>query len=94
MSAGRDLSGRVRRGLRRFVELHDEFFVSKWRSGLQREAHRQQDLLVTLVFLEALGVENPAGYYTLELYPELVESFHEWHRRQGMDRAPEAGFCC
>jgi hypothetical protein len=94
MSAGRDLPGRVRRALRRFAELHDEFFVSKWRSGLQREARRQQDLLLTLVFLESLGVENPATYYTLELYPELVAGFHDWHRRQGMEHAPEPGFCC
>ncbi|BBL80962.1 hypothetical protein RxyAA322_28160 [Rubrobacter xylanophilus] len=79
---------------RRMEELHDEFFVSKWRSGLQREAARQQDALMAMLFLEALGIPNPAGYYTLELYPEFVEEFHRWHQRMGMNRFPEPGFCC
>ena len=45
-------------------------------------------------FLEALGVPNPTSYYSLALYPEFVESFHQWHRRMGMETFPEAGFCC
>ena len=31
---------------RRVEELHDEYFVGRWRSGLQREAGRQQDALM------------------------------------------------
>lgn len=80
--------------LRRLDELNDEFFTSKWRSGLQREATRQQDALMAMLFMEALGVPNPANYYALELYPEFVESFHQWHRRMGIQTFPEAGFCC
>ena len=80
--------------LRRLDELNDEFFASKWRSGLQREATRQQDALMAMLFMEALGVPNPTSYYALELYPEFVESFHQWHRRMGIQTFPEAGFCC
>ncbi|HSK99895.1 MAG TPA: cory-CC-star protein [Rubrobacteraceae bacterium] len=80
--------------LRRLDELNDEFFTSKWRSGLQHEATRQQDALMAMLFMEALGVPNPTSYYALELYPEFVESFHQWHRRMGMQTFPEAGFCC
>ena len=40
-------------------ELNEEFLVSKWRSGLQKEANRQQDALMAMLFLEALGVPNP-----------------------------------
>ncbi|HUH08446.1 MAG TPA: cory-CC-star protein [Egibacteraceae bacterium] len=90
----RSVAARARHGLRRAVALHSELFVVPWRAGLQREANRQQDLLMTLMFLEALGVENPAAYYTMELYPELLASFHDWHRRQGMPRSPEPGMCC
>jgi hypothetical protein len=86
--------GRLRTLARRLSDLHDAYFMGRWRAGLQREARRQEDLLVTLVFLEALGVENPASYYTLELYPELVVAFHDWHRRAGMPQSPEPGFCC
>lgn len=86
--------GRWRAWYERLEELHREFFVAPWRSGLQREATRQQDLLLAMVFLEALGIENPAGYYTLDLYPEFVASFHEWHRRMGMETFGDAGVCC
>ncbi len=79
---------------RRIEELHDDYFVGRWRSGLQREASRQQDALMAMLFLETLGVPNPTSYYALELYPEFVESFHRWHRRMGVDTFPEAGFCC
>ncbi len=79
---------------RRIEAFHDELFTAPWRSALQREANRQQDALLAMLFLEALGVPNPASYYTLELYPEMVEAFHQWHRRMGLERFPEIGFCC
>jgi hypothetical protein len=79
---------------RRATDLHDALFMAPWRAGVRREARRQEDLLVALVFCEALGVENPAAYHTLELYPELVAAYHDWHRRQGLDQAPQPGVCC
>ena len=79
---------------RRFDEFHHEFFVGRWRSGLQREAGRQQDTLMAMLFLEALGIPNPTSYYALEFYPEFVEEFHRWHQRMGMNRFPEPGICC
>jgi hypothetical protein len=79
---------------RRFRDLHHELFMAPWRAGVEREARRQRDLLVTLVFIEALGVENPAAFHTMELYPELLEAYHDWHRRQGLERAAVPGACC
>jgi uncharacterized protein YciW len=79
---------------RRLNAFHDELFMAPWRAGVRREGRRQEDLLVALTFCEAFGVENPAAYYTLELYPELIASYHDWHRRQGMDTAPQPGVCC
>ena len=35
-----------------------------------------------------LGLPNPAAYYTLELQPLLLERFHQWHVRMGMERSP------
>ena len=46
------------------------------------------------VFAELMGVPNPASYYTLELQPVLLERFHEWHQRQGLDHSPLDGFRC
>ena len=73
---------------------HDAFFVGRWRAGLQREARRQEDAFLALLYLDSLGVESPVAYYTLELYPHVAESFHQWHRRLGMDRFPDPGVCC
>ena len=41
-----------------------------------------------LVFAEMMGLPNPAAYYTLELQPLLLERFHQWHVRMGMERSP------
>lgn len=92
--AERGALARLRAAWGRLAHYHDELFMAPWRAGLEREANRQRDLLTTMVFLEALGVENPASYHALELYPDLVVAYHEWHRRQGMDHAPEPGMCC
>ena len=44
---------------------------------------------------EALGIPNPASFYTLELLPIIYEDFHAWHRRMGMLRSPlEEIQCC
>ena len=48
-----------------------------------------------MVFSDALGVPNPATYYTVELLPVVYERFHEWHRRMGMERSPlDTMSCC
>jgi hypothetical protein len=88
------LSARVRAAYRRVESLHDDYFVGRWRAGFSREAARQSDVMLALLFLDALGVDNPAGYWTLELYPEVVERFHQWHRRMGVERFGDAGTCC
>lgn len=94
MSDARRWPGRALRGLRRAAAHYEEVFAVPYRSALEREARRQRDLMVTLLFLEALGVDNPASDVTVELYPELVEAYHDWHRREGWERAPEPGVCC
>ena len=43
---------------------------------------------------EMLGVPNPAAYYTAELLPVLYDSFHDWHRRMGMERSPLEDYRC
>ncbi len=85
---------RVRRTARAAAEVYDELYTAPVRAGLEREARRREDVLVTVLFLEALGVDNPASAITVELYPELLAAYHDWHRREGWERAPEAGMCC
>jgi hypothetical protein len=84
----------LRHAWQRLVGWHDQLFVAKWRSGLQREARRQEDAFLAMLYLSAFGIDDPASYFTLPVTPELVESFHRWHQSQGVDRFPDAGVCC
>lgn len=79
---------------RRIDAWHDAFFVQRWRAGVARERRSREDELVAVLFLESVGIENPATYYALEVYPELLESLHRWHRERGVDRFGSGVGCC
>jgi hypothetical protein len=83
---------KVREAWRRFNALYDEFFFSPYRSAVAREKRDQEELFLLLCFSDVLGIPNPVNYYTLELLPHLMERFHVWHQRQGMERSPLEGF--
>jgi hypothetical protein len=85
---------RARRRLRSAREIYEGVFIAPYRSEIHREYLRRRDLFLVLGFSDLLGVPNPLAFYTLELYPELIEQFHEWHVRMGMPEAPEGGFRC
>jgi hypothetical protein len=92
-SAGR-LWPLVRQKLRAAREIYEGLYIAPYRSEIHREYLRQRDLFLLVGFSDLLGVPNPAQLYVLELYPELIEAFHEWHQRMGMEHAPEGGFRC
>jgi hypothetical protein len=75
-------------------EIYEGVYLAPYRSAIHREYLQQRDLFLLLGFWDLLGVPNPVQFYTLELYPELLEAFHEWHLRMGMAQAPEGGFRC
>jgi hypothetical protein len=89
-----DLVAALRRRLRTAREIYEGIYVAPYRSAILREYLQQRDMLFVLGCADLLGVPNPVQFYTLELYPELIEQFHSWHTRIGMDRAPEGGFRC
>lgn len=66
----------------------EEFYNAPYRAAIARARREQDDLFMLLVFSEMMGVPNPVGYYTLELQPILLERFHDWHRRMGMEPSP------
>ena len=63
-------------------------------TAIARARRDENDLFMLFVFSELMGVPNPAAYYTLELQPLLLERFHEWHQRMGMEHSPLDGFRC
>jgi hypothetical protein len=85
---------RVRAALRYAAEVYEGVFMAPYRSEIYRDYLRERDVFLLLSFSDLLGVPNPVQFYTLELYPELIEQFHEWHLRMGMPHAPEGGFRC
>lgn len=72
----------------------EEFYYSPYRTTIARARRDEQDLFMLLVYAEMMGIPNPAAYYTLELQPLLLERFHDWHRRMGMERSPLDHFRC
>lgn len=85
---------RARTLWRRIDRLHTELFITKYRSALQREARLQEDAFLATLYLTAFGIDDPAAYHTLPVTGELVENFHAWHQRQGMEQFPDFGVCC
>ncbi len=86
--------GRIRRWLRAARDIYEGMYIAPYRSTIHREYLRQHDLFMLMGFSDLLGVPNPVQFYTLELYPALLEEFHRWHLRMGLEHPPEGGFRC
>jgi hypothetical protein len=84
----------LRRRARAAREIYEGLYVAPYRSQIYRAYRQEQDLFLLSAFSDLLGAPNPAAFYTLELYPELIAQFHEWHVRMGMPQAPDGGFRC
>src|SRR5690625_7853464 len=61
-----------------------EYYSAPYRATFAKAQQQEEDLFMLLVMSEALGIPNPASFYTLELLPVIYEDFHAWHRRMGM----------
>ncbi len=84
----------IKKRLDWWAELAAEAYNAPYRGTIARLKREQDDLFMLLIFSEMMGVPNPATYYTLELQPLLLERFHEWHKRMGMEHSPLDDFRC
>ena len=75
-------------------EIYEGVYIAPYRSTIHREYLRQRDLFLVLGISDMLGVPSPVSFYTLELLPDLIDGFHEWHLRLGLEQSPEGGFRC
>ncbi len=66
----------------------------RYERDLRQQTAELQDLFMLLCFMEAAGMPNPATLYLLEVYPYLLEQFHQWHRRMGIERSPIDSLPC
>jgi len=60
----------------------------RYERELREQTAELNDLFLLLCFMEAAGIPNPATLYLLEVYPYLLEQFHQWHQRMGIVRSP------
>lgn len=73
----------------------EEVYAGPYRRTFARAQQEEDDLFLLVVLAEALGVPDPAAYYTAELMPAVYPQFHAWHLRMGLDRTPlEHVRCC
>jgi hypothetical protein len=84
----------LHRALRHAAEIYEGIALAPYRSAIHRRYRDQRDAFLLATFSDALGVPNPVEFYTLELLPDLMDEFHDWHRRAGLDGAPEGGWRC
>ena len=80
--------------LKSLFKYYDEVLRLPHRAEIARELRDEDDLFMLLCYSEMLGIPNPAFYYTLELYPYIIEKFHEWHLRMGLEKSPLTGIRC
>ena len=71
-----------------------EYYNAPYRAAIARAQRDEDDLFMLLVFSEMMGIPNPASWYCLELQPLLMDRFHDWHTRMGMERSPLDNFRC
>jgi len=61
---------------------------------LRMQAAELNDMFLLLCYMEIVGLPNPATLYLLDVYPYLLDQFHVWHKRMGMDRSPLGNLPC
>ena len=88
------MGNRILGALRRLNELGTLYYNAPYRAAIARAKRDEEDMFMLLVFSEMMGIPNPAVWSTLELQPLLMDRFHQWHTRMGMERSPLDHFRC
>jgi hypothetical protein len=77
-----------------FKEMLRGVALGPYERELRKQTADLNDLFTLLCFMEAAALPNPATLYLLEVYPYLLEQFHVWHKRMGIDRSPLGQLPC
>ena len=79
---------------RHLADIMQGVALGRYEQILRQQTAELNDLFLLLCFMEAAALPNPATLYLLEVYPYLLEQFHLWHRRMGIDRSPLGSLPC
>lgn len=80
--------------LKKLIRYYEEVISLPHKREIAAELRDEDDLFLLLLYSEMIGIPNPVYYYTLELYPYMIEKFHDWHLRMGMEKSPLTGIRC
>ena len=81
--------------LKKLVRYYDQIISLNHRREIENEKRRKEQMFMALAMMDAMGISNPAAFYTLELVPYMIQDFHEWHQRHGWENSPlETVRCC
>lgn len=87
--------GTLRSQLAKLTAGYDRMLRLGHEAEVRRELAEREDMIMLMLFGETMGLPNPASYYTLELYPALLDAYHQWHKRMGMEHSPlDQVRCC
>jgi hypothetical protein len=78
----------------RLAEILRGAALVRYEHEVRRQTAELNDLFLLLCFMEATALPNPATLYLLEVYPYLLEQFHLWHRRMGIEHSPVGSLPC
>ena len=78
----------------RFADIVHGAALTGYEHDLRQQTAELNDLFLLLCFMEATALPNPATLYLLEIYPYLLEQFHDWHKRMGIDHSPLGSLPC
>lgn len=80
--------------IKKAIKYYEEVISLPHKGEIARELRNEDDVFLLLLYSEMIGIPNPVFYYSLELYPYIIEEFHEWHLRMGMEKSPLSGIRC
>ncbi|MBP2077957.1 cory-CC-star protein [Oceanobacillus polygoni] len=80
--------------VKQLITFYEAVISMPHRQEIARELRNEDDMFLLLLYSEMLGIPNPVYYFTLELYPYMMENYHEWHLRMGMEKSPMTGMRC
>ncbi|MEO0225288.1 MAG: hypothetical protein ABIL76_09395 [candidate division WOR-3 bacterium] len=61
-----------------------QFLYIRFKMPIVEEYEYYQEILLILAFLDYFGLENPLGIFSLDIYPDFIEVFHNWHQKMNL----------
>lgn len=74
--------------------LLQNYYALSYKRVIKKEQDELEAFFMLLAFSEMMGIANPYEFYMLELIPDLMPKFHQWHKKVGFEKSPFDFFPC